>query len=102
MLAAAVARMRTAKRQEQSPAHGVPYVPSRAQGWFSRGPAEERRATAAVAGLMRGVLPPMIVAAVRPNSQVGFSCGVCARGEQKRVCISGLICVIGEEDGVLV
>ena len=57
MLAAAVARMRTAKRQEQSPAHGVPNVPSRAQGWFGRGPAEERRAAAIVAGLS-GVLPP--------------------------------------------
>ena len=58
MLAAAVARMRTAKRQEQTPAHGVPNVPSRAQGWFGRGPAEERRAAATVAGLMRGALPP--------------------------------------------
>ena len=67
MLAAAVARMRTAKRQEQTPAHGVPNVPSRTQGWFGRGPAEERRAAAIVAGLS-GVLPPTkVVATVRPE-----------------------------------
>ena len=82
MLAAAVARMRTAKRQEQSPAHGVPNVPSRAQGWFSRGPAEERRVAATVAGLMRGVLPPSSYGAPELISWTRRSaCGVCACGE---------------------
>ena len=79
----------------------MPNVPSRTQGWFSRGPAKERRAAATVAGLMRGVLPPSSYGAPELTSWTRMSaCGVCACGEQKRVCIrfSGLIYVIGEED----
>ena len=54
VLAAAVARMRAAKRQEQSPAHGVPDVPRTTQGWRGRGPAQERHGAAHAPELTRG------------------------------------------------
>ena len=54
MLAAAVARMHAAKRQEQSPAHGVPDVPRATQGWRGRGPAQERDGAAHAPELTRG------------------------------------------------
>ena len=53
VLAAALARIRAGKRREQSPAHEVPDVPSRAQGWLRGSLAEERYADANATGLMR-------------------------------------------------
>ena len=54
MLAAAMARMRAAERQEQSPAHGLPDVPRATQGWRGRGPAQERDGAAHAPKLTRG------------------------------------------------
>ena len=54
VLAEPMAHMRTAKRQEQSPAHDVPDVPRTTPGWRGRVPAEERCAAAHATGLTHG------------------------------------------------
>ena len=51
-----MAHMRAAKRQEQSPAHGVPDVPRTTQGWRGRGLAEERNGAPHVTELTRGAI----------------------------------------------